>query len=158
MGRGPVRVTCCGSVESLGSAPPLKILEMMEATKLASGLPWQCVSYLIETEGNHGSGQEVAMSGPGVSVVHMPRDAHRTTWLCLNAQHCWLSKWVPLPGEGAYTENLLTMPFVGPHPWPTETLGIECSTCIFISPPGDSDAWFCLRVNGIDKRSTNTFL
>lgn len=103
-------------------------------------------------------GQEVAVSGPGVSVVHMPRDAHRTTWLCLNAQHRWFSKRVPLPGEGAYTENLLTMPFVGPHPWPTETLGLESRTCMFISPPGDSDACFCLRINGVDKRSTNTFL
>ena len=103
VGRGPVRVTHRGSVESLGSAPPLKALEMTGAVKLVSRLPWQWVSYLTETEGNHGSPhcQEMSMSGPGVSAVHVPRCAHGDTWVCLTIEHHWFSEWVPVPGEGA---------------------------------------------------------
>lgn len=75
------------------------------------------VSYLIETEGNHGSPpcQEMSMSGPGVSAVRVRRNAHGDMQVCLDIEHHWLLTWVPVPGEAASMDNLITVQIVGPH-------------------------------------------
>ena len=89
----------CTSVESLGSAPSLKILGTIKATKLASKLSWQWVFYLSKTEGNHGSlhCQELSVLGPGVSAVQVPRDVQGIIRVCLNIKDQCDSEWVLVP-------------------------------------------------------------
>lgn len=75
----------CTSIESLGSAPSLKILRTIKATKLASKLSWQWVFYLTKTEGNHGSlhCQELSVLGPGVAAVHVYPDMYKESYGCV---------------------------------------------------------------------------